>query len=133
MVKAVFCPDVKEETETKVEKYDWNAVKNALDDSARKFLVSQTNFEEDHSLMNGRLVISTITVLFSLYGILYDWYHPFPESRTTIIVCVAAYFLSIGVLTLYTAFVEKACFAAATQKNEKGKANKWKLSSKQKA
>ncbi len=133
MVKAVFSTEVKEEIETKIEKYDWNAVKNALDDSARKFLVSQATFEEDHSLMNGRLIISTITVFFSLYGILYDWYNPFPQSRNTIIFCVILYFLSIGVLTLYTQYVEKACFAAATQKIEKGKVNKWKFSSKQKA
>jgi signal peptidase complex subunit 2 len=119
---------VKEETETKVEKWDWNAVKNCLDDSARKFITSQANFVEEHSLMNGRLIISTIAVTFSLYGIIYDWLHPFPESRNCLIYCVIFYFISIGVLTLYTTFIEKNCFAVAKQAGE----NLWKFSSKQK-
>ena len=57
---------IEKDEPTTVDKWDWNAVKNALDDSARKLLVSQKNFQEDHSLMNGRLLISTITVAFSL-------------------------------------------------------------------
>ena len=74
-----------------IEKWDWNAVKNALDDSARKFLISQENFTEDHKLMNGRLIISTVAILFSIYGIVYDWLNPFPESRSTLIICVISY------------------------------------------
>ena len=118
---------------TTVAKWDWNAVKNALDDSARKFLVSQKNFVEDHSLMNARLIISTITVLFSLYGILHDYLNPFPASRNVLIFCVIAYFISVGVLTAYTQFIEKTCFGAAKQINDQGKPNLWKFSSKQKA
>lgn len=83
--------------------------------------------------MNGRLIISTVTVLFSLYGILYDYLNPFPESKSTLIFCVIAYFISIGVLTAYTQFVEKACFGAALQINDSGKPNLWKFSSKQKS
>lgn len=121
-----------EETETKVDKWDWNAVKNALDDSIRKFIVSQNGFKEDHSLMNGRLLISTIGVLFSAYAIVYDYLHPFPESRTVLIACVLLYFITIGILTLYTAFLEKTCFATAKQTVGSDKPNFWKISSKQK-
>lgn len=125
---------VDEGDEVTVEKWDWNAVKNALDDAARKFLISQENCEEDHTLMNGRLIISTVAVIISLYGILDDWLHPFPESRSTLICCVILYFISIGILTIYTAFIEKGCFAAAKHKDESGlnKPNVWRLSSKQK-
>ena len=129
--KTAFSGEVPDKEATKIEKWDWTALKNALDDSARKYLVSQTDFEEDHSLMNGRLIISTITVMCSIYGILYDWYHPFPESRSVLIYSVISYFISMGVLTLYTTFIEKACFGAAKQKNESGAAHIWKLSSKQ--
>jgi signal peptidase complex subunit 2 len=79
---------IPEESETKVEKWDFNAVKNALDDSVRKFLVSQNGFKEDNTLMNGRLFISTLAVLVSAYAIAYDWFYPFPQSRSTIIICV---------------------------------------------
>lgn len=114
-----------------MEKWDWNAVKNALDDSARKFIINQKGFEEDHKLMNGRLIVSTIAILFSLYAIGYDWFHPFPESRSTLICCVILYFITIGVLTLYTTFLEKGCFAAAKYVDGE-KTSYWKLSSKQK-
>ena len=82
---------IEDELETTIEKWDWNAVKNALDDAATKFLTSQENFKESHSLIDGRLVLSTITILFSAYGILDDWLHPFPESRTNLICCVILY------------------------------------------
>lgn len=117
-----------------MDKWDWNAVKNALDDSARKFLVAQPGFAESHRLMNGRLLISTIAIAFSGYALLHDWLHPFPESRNVLIACVLLYFACMGVLTIYTSYVEKGSFAAAkqTDKSDKSKSNRWKLSSKQK-
>ena len=116
-----------------IEKWDWNAVKNALDDSARKFLTSQTNFKEDHSLMNGRLFISTIAVLFSGYALLDDWLNPFPESRSTLIYCVIAYFITILLLTLYTNYAERGCFAAALSTlDSQNKKYLWRIYSKQK-
>ena len=41
------------------------------------------------------------------------------------------YFISLGILTAYTAFVEKGCFAAAKQKDDSSE-NIWKFTSKQK-
>lgn len=121
-----------EEKETTIEKWDWNAVKNALDDAGRKFLTNQKGFKEDHSLMNGRLIISTVAVLFSLYAIVYDYLKPFPESKLVIIVCVISYFFFIGILTLYTSFIEKGSFAAAKYTLD-NKVQHWKFSSKQKS
>jgi signal peptidase complex subunit 2 len=112
-----------------VDKWDWNAVKNALDDSARKFLVNQNGVKEDNTLMNGRLAISTIAVLFSIYAIAYDWFHPFPESKQILIICVVAYFITVCILTLYTSFLEKGCFVAARHIAEPK--NVWKISSRQ--
>ena len=45
------------------------------------------------------------------------------------------YFIAIGVLTVYTAFVEKNCFGAAKQNagGDSNKANVWRLYSKQKS
>ena len=115
-----------------IEKWDWNAVKNALDDSARKFLTSQSGFQEDHALMNGRLVLSTIAILFSGYALLDDWLHPFPESRSTLIMCVVAYFLTVVILTLYTTYTERGCFVAAKAKSSENKSCVWRVYSKQK-
>ena len=123
-----------DQDEIKVEKWDWNAVKNALDDAAKKFVTGQPNFKEDHSLLNMRLLISTVAILIALYGIYDDWVHPFPESRSVLIICVISYFVAIAILTVYTAYVEKGCFAVAKQQDETDAKlfNKWKLTSKQK-
>ena len=43
------------------------------------------------------------------------------------------YFIGIGILTLYTTYTEKSCFAAAKQTSTEGKANVWRCSSKQKS
>jgi signal peptidase complex subunit 2 len=76
---------------SKIDKWDWNAVKNALDDSTRKFLTSQTsNFKEDHKLMDLRLLISTIAVIFSLTALVYDYLNPFPKSKMLMLFCVIA-------------------------------------------
>ncbi len=107
-------------------------MKNALDDSARLYLNSQTGFEEDHILMNGRLLLSTIAIFFSGYALLDDWLHPFPESKTTLIFCVIAYFMMILLLTLYTTYIEKGCFAAAKSITADNEKHSWKIYSKQK-
>ena len=66
-------------------------MKNTLDDSVRKFLVSQNGLKEDNTLMDIRLVISTLAVLISAYALLYDWYNPFPKSRDMLIISVLVY------------------------------------------
>lgn len=136
MVKYNFSSEVKLEEGEEVpvvEKWDWNAVKNALDDAARKFLTSQKGFTEDHLLMNGRLVISTIAILFSAYALYDDWQRPFPQSKGTLIVCVLAYFLALLVLTLYTSYIERGCFAAAKARvGDSNKSTHWRVYSRQK-
>ncbi len=77
-----------DEKPAKTDKWDWNAIKNALDDATTKFLISQKNFKEDHTLMNTKLIISTLAVLFSGIALLYDWLHPFPKSKDVLLVCV---------------------------------------------
>lgn len=57
--------------------------------------------DEDHSLMNGRLILSVIGVAFALYAVVWDYLHPFPESRSVLIVCSVSYFILSGLLTLY--------------------------------
>ncbi|CAF4373432.1 unnamed protein product, partial [Adineta steineri] len=74
----------------KVNKWETNAVKNALDDACKKYFKETLNFTEDYKLMDGRLYISFIACLFSGYALIYDWLNPFPKSRSVLILCVIA-------------------------------------------
>jgi len=94
----------------KVNKWETNAVKNALDDACKKYFKETLNFTEDFKLMDGRLYISFIACLFSGYALIYDWLNPFPKSRSVLILCVIAYFILMGILTFYMQFIERGKF-----------------------
>lgn len=94
----------------KVNKWETNALKNALDDACKKYFKETLQFTEDYRLMDRRLLISFVACCFSLYALVYDWLNPFPKSRSVLIVCVISYFILIGILTLYMQFIERGKF-----------------------
>jgi len=94
-----------------VNKWDGNAVKNALDDGIKSAMMDK--FEggvECFSMIDRRLVLSFVAVCCSLAALLYDYLHPFPESRHVLVVCVVSYFIVTSILTYYTAYVERGTF-----------------------
>lgn len=60
--------------------------------------------------MDGRLIISTVSVLFSLFALAYDYLHPFPASKWVLAFCSISYFISVAGLTAYLWWVEKGVF-----------------------
>jgi len=114
-----------------VDKWDGCAVKNALDDTVKKIMIDTYGYAESHALMDGRLVICTVACLFALFAMVWDYFHPFPESRSVLIICVLAYFAMMVVLTFYTTYCEQGIFLEAVDIDPTGvdPTNKWILSS----
>lgn len=115
----------------KVDKWDGTALKNSLDDSAKKVLVDKMGFIESHHLMDGRLIICTIAVAFAMFALIWDYLKPFPLSRPILIICVLAYFILMAILTVYTSYREKGIFLVALDKDAAGvdPDNVWTVSS----
>ncbi|XP_068692078.1 signal peptidase complex subunit 2-like [Montipora capricornis] len=115
----------------KIDKWDCNAIKNALDDGAKKVLTDGFGYVEDHKITDIRLAICTISCGFALAALIYDYLFPFPVSRPVLILCVASYFFLMSVLTVFTTCCEKNYIMFAIQKDKAGMSpdNYWRLSS----
>lgn len=96
-------------------KWDGAAAKHAVDDTVKAALLKKPNIRESFTIIDGRLFICALAVGVALVALGYDYKFPFPQSRQVLIVCVCSYFVLMGVLTLYTTFIEKGIFAVAVQ------------------
>ncbi|CAL1528611.1 unnamed protein product [Lymnaea stagnalis] len=120
-----------DEKPIKIDKWDSGALKNALDDGAKKVFVDIFRFKESHMLMNGRLFLCTIAIGFAMFALVWDYLYPFPQSRNVLLCCVIAYFILMGVLTVYLTYIEKGIFLVALEQDRAKMEpdNKWTLQS----
>lgn len=93
-----------------VEKYDKVAVKNGIDDSMKSVFLNKYNMNENFKVKDTRLGICGLACLFSLAGVVYDFYYPFPESKVVLGICSCSYFAITGILYVWEKLCEKGIF-----------------------
>ncbi|KAL7059269.1 hypothetical protein AAHC03_013558 [Spirometra sp. Aus1] len=117
--------------EIKINKWDINAAKHALDDAAKEIMKSHYEVKECFRLFDGRLLLCTLAVLVALLAVVYDYVFPYPDSRYILMGCAVTYFLITSVLSWYMYFIEGNIFFNGIQADKTGldPADKWTLSS----
>jgi signal peptidase complex subunit 2 len=109
-----------DDKQIKINKWDHLALKNTLDDAVKEVLITKYNHIEDFSLIDCRLLICSFAVLIAAFALAWDFFNPFPKSRFVLTVCVALYFVTMAINTLYTTYMEKGIFAVTLERDESG-------------
>lgn len=112
--------NTKKDEEIKVEKWDGNGLKHALDDAVRRVFIDELKYVEKNTYVDIRLLLSFLGVGVAGYALLYDFLHPFPASKWVLLFCVVSYFILMTILTGFMTFIEKNIILLASQRETSG-------------
>lgn len=104
----------------KVNKWDYLALKNTLDDAVKDVLITKYNHIENFSLIDCRCLMCTFAVIVAVFAIAWDFFNPFPKSRLVLTVCIALYFITMTAIILYITYIEKEIFAVTLERDKSG-------------
>eukprot|EP01095_Lingulamoeba_sp_RSL-Kostka_P014700 TRINITY_DN6527_c0_g2_i1.p1 TRINITY_DN6527_c0_g2~~TRINITY_DN6527_c0_g2_i1.p1 ORF type:complete len:180 (-),score=33.44 TRINITY_DN6527_c0_g2_i1:74-613(-) len=89
----------------KVDKYDTNAVKNAIDDAIIEYFGEDMKLKRNFNISNIQLILGFIGCCCALVAQFYP--EPFPDNKTVLYIVCPLYFIISLLLTLVSSFWEK--------------------------
>ncbi|VDN96853.1 unnamed protein product [Rodentolepis nana] len=118
-------------TEITINKWDVNAAKHALDDATKEVMKNHFELQENFKLIDIRLLLCTLSVLFTIVAFIYDYVCPYPQSRYVLMGCIASYFVTTTILSWHTFYVEGSIFYVGMQSDKAGldPPNRWTFAS----